>query len=277
MTGFGSARGQMDDSRLFVEVRSVNHRYLEVNQRFPHRLSSLEGDVSRQVRSRFARGKFDLFVKETSRDHHEVVLAKESFALLQQIRKTLKIKQEISISDLLAFREIYGTRHSQDNLDQLKGPLLRLTLQALARLDQMRGREGVRLQRWFRQRLKHLERLLGRIESQVRGVLRHNQRRLESRRKDQAAEGDLVQEMGAMTDRMDVTEEIVRLRSHLREFMRILNTGGPVGRKLDFLAQEIGREINTIGSKSQGVKLSHQVVDFKSELEKIREQVQNIE
>lgn len=281
MTGFGSARGKVGSTQLSVEVRAVNHRYLEINSRLPHRFASLEGEVAKQVRSFFDRGKFDLFAREQVQesDTQELVIARDCFRMLQQVRKDLKIKQEITISDLLAFREIYQARYGRDDLDKLSQPFLALVSQALKKLEQMRLREGGHLEKWFKQHLMKLNRLVDAIERQVKESIRQYQKRLRHKMKHLGTveSGRIDQETAIMSDRLDVTEELVRLRSHLKEFLRILQGPGVIGRKLDFLSQEMGREINTIGSKSQGVKLSHQVVEFKSDLEKIREQVQNIE
>lgn len=279
MTGFGSSRGRAGEVELFVEARSVNHRYLEVNCRFPHRFASWEGEVTKLVRQLFQRGKFDLFVREGAKENQEVALARESYRILAQIRKTLRLKQEISIGDLLDFREIYYSRYARDHLDKLKGPFLVLMRGSLKKLDQMRHREGGHLGKWFRSRLTHLHRLLNSIEREMKLTVAHHKQKAEQKMKALGVEGQerFVQEAGILSDKGDVTEEIVRLRSHMKEFLRVVQSAGTIGRKLDFLAQEMGREINTIGSKSQGVRLTHQVVDFKSELEKIREQVQNIE
>jgi uncharacterized protein (TIGR00255 family) len=280
MTGFGVAQGKVGRFRLVVEARSVNHRFCEVSFRSPGRFAILEPEVVRRVRERFSRGKFELFLREESidREQTEIELARRSFNVLKRIQKELKISGPVTISDILTSREIFFAHSGHEDVTALQKPLVDLVDRALESLGTMRHREGERLQKWFDGRAKHLLKLLQVIEKEALKRGDNYRKKLEDKWKGVAMEeGRVLQEAALMAERADVTEEIVRLRSHLHEFEKFARAREPIGRKFDFLAQEMGREINTIGSKSQGVKLAHQVIGFKSELERIREQIQNVE
>jgi uncharacterized protein (TIGR00255 family) len=281
MTGFGVARGKVGNAHFLVEARSVNHRFCEVNLRFPGRFASLEPEVTRLIRQSFSRGKFDLFLREEAiaKEREEVLLAKRAYQILKKIRREIGLQGVISFSDLLAFRQFFFAHANQDDIERIRRPLLALVGRALDGLSAMREREGRRLERWLDQRAKRLVRLLASIEKQALRRGKDYRRRLEEKMRGVGTveEERLMREVALVAEKADVTEEIVRLRSHLKEFERGLRGKGPVGRKFDFLAQEMGREINTIGSKAQGVRLAHEVIEFKSELERVREQIQNIE
>lgn len=281
MTGFGVGRGKVGGSRIVIEARSVNHRFCEVNLRFPGRFSSLESEVMKRIRQQFARGKFDLHLREESKDLHEreIALARRTHHLLKQIRKELSLRSDITLSDLVAFRGILFSERPEEDLEKSRRSLLRLIDAALSGVLKMREREGKVLQGWFKGRVKRLLALLASIgkNASLRGSEYRKRLDRKMRRMGEMDEARMAQEAAMMAERADVTEEIVRLQSHLQEFRRFLTLREPAGRKFDFLAQEMGREINTIGSKSQGVRLAHQVIEFKAELERIREQVQNVE
>ncbi len=281
MTGFGVYRGKVGRSHIMVETRSVNHRFCEVNLRFPGRFASFEGDVSRRIRERFSRGKFDLYLREETLDREEVELslARRAHHVLKRIKKDLHLSGDISLTDVLTFRGMMGNQSVQEEIESLRQPLMKVLEVALAGLETMRQREGARLQKWFLVEFRHLSRLIKSISLQVGRQGQEGQKRFENRLKrlSHMTEERLLQEKAIMAEKADVTEEIVRLQSHMKEFDRLLHEKVPVGRKFDFLIQEMGREINTIGSKAQGVKVSHQVIEFKSELERVREQIQNVE
>lgn len=281
MTGFGVAQGKVGRFRLVVEARSVNHRFCEVSFRSPGRFAIFEPEVVRRVRERFARGKLELFLREESvdREQAEIELAKRSYHVLKRIQKELGMSGPVTISDVLTCREIFFAHAGQEDVETLRKPFLDLLDRALSGLKTMRMREGGRLQKWFEDRARHLLKLLHLVEREALKRGDTYRKKLEERFKGAGTmeESRVLQEAAIMAERADVTEEIVRLRSHLQEFQRFTRQVEPIGRKFDFLAQEMGREINTIGSKSQGVKLAHQVIEFKSELERIREQIQNVE
>ena len=267
MTGFGTARGEVGRSRFLVEVRSVNHRYRDVSVRMPGRLSVLEADIVSHVRSKFGRGKFDLFVKEESagRGDSERETARRCHRLLHLIQKDLRLSGPITLSELLMFWNLFQSGRSTGlpEPEKLRRGLTQIVSRALQRLSRMRQREGRHLKKWFQGRLRLLARLLRQIEKQA------------------ARPGTLLPS-GVSTGleeanwRGDVTEELVRLKRHLQQFPQGLSQGG-AGRRMDFLVQEMIREINTVGAKVSGVAAVHHVINFKTEIEKIREQVQNVE
>ncbi len=271
MTGFGIARGKVGNTHIVVEARSVNHRFCEVNLRFPGRFSRFEPEVVRKIRQYFSRGKFDLFLREEAEDREkkELALVKKSHQFLRKIQKELRLSGEPTLSDLLACRNTFSLGSSSEDSDVLRRPLLRIVDEGMKNLRQMRGREGAQLQRWFVGLIRHLGHLVVSLEKQTNKMGENYRKKIQ---KQQLLQGEAL-----LKDRGDVTEELVRLKSHLQEFRKQLHHKEPIGRKLEFLAQEMGREINTIGSKSQGIRVTHQAIEFKSALEQIREQVQNVE
>jgi len=273
MTGQGSHRGKAGGSHYKVEVRSVNHRFCDTKVRLPGRLALMEPEIAALIRRRFVRGKFDVFIKEEAADRSRVErdLARRCYRLLKQIQRDLGLQGDVGLSDLLTFRGFYAQNSSVvDNFSSTRRGLLRVVEGALTQLERMRAREGRHLNQWFRNRLVRLNKIMRLAERDAnRG---HRQRMLETRKMvptDKAVEAALA--------RGDVTEEVVRLKSHLKQFSKTFRASGAVGRRLDFLTQEMVREINTLGSKVQGVRAVHRVIDFKTELEKVREQIQNIE
>lgn len=270
MTGYGSYRARAGRTRLTVEARSVNHRFCETSIRMPGRLSLLEQELATLVRRRFSRGKFDLFVKEESADRDEVEIrtARASYRLLRRIQKSLGLNGKVGLQEIVAFRGLVGPASREfESFNVLKTGLIKATDRALENLEKMRGREGTALHRWFQGRLCRLDRLVRFLEREA--VSRQGQKIRRA--------GLLVEPSTDPIHRSDVTEELVRLKSHLRQFHKALAAREAVGKKLDFLAQEMVREINTLGSKVDGVRAIHHVIRFKTELEKIREQIQNVE
>jgi len=272
MTGHGSSRGRVGRSALKVEVRSVNHRFCETNIRLPGRLSILENEVAQRIRKKFVRGKFDLFLKEESVDQTqaELELARRSYRVLSRIRRAVGIEEPIGLQDLILFRSTASSGVSQEDPSAMRGGVLKLVDLALGHLGLMRAKEGRHLQKWFEKKLARLKSLLNRIEVEVGRIQKRQKKENASRLKEA--------EMASLpVPRGDVTEEIVRLKSHLDQFAGSLSQGEAIGRRVDFLVQEMVREINTLGSKVLGVRAVHLVVDFKAELEKVREQIQNVE
>lgn len=286
MTGFGMARGRIGRVQFVVEAKSLNHRFCEVNFRSPVRFSNLEPEITRLVRQKFSRGRFDLSLREeaSAREEREISLAREAYRLLRKIRKEFPIEGEITLGDLIRFRGLltHASLAGEEPVETSRQPLIRLVSQALDALEWMREREGKNIRRWLSRKVRCLRTLLHSIEKGCHQRAADYRKKLQKKLRGlgEMDESRVVQESALMAERDDVTEEIVRLRSHLKEFARFMSlrkSGEPAGRKFDFLAQEMGREINTIGSKAGGVRLTHKVVEFKAELEKIREQIQNIE
>ncbi len=288
MTGYGHGLAARAGITVTVEVRSVNSRFLEVTARLPRSLSIRENEVREIIRKRASRGKITLLVsveRETANDlplKINVPAAKAYYKLLSQLRKSVKLREPVKLEHLLRFSEVIETQEI-DNSDDGEWEILQEALgQALENLSAMRMQEGGELKKDFVRRINSLEQTIGTIETLSREQLPNERTRLRERiqqllENQSVDEGRLELEVAMLADRLDVTEECVRFRSHNKFFLEALNNGEPAGRKLNFLVQEMNREVNTIGSKSSASEISHLVVGVKEELEKIREQLQNIE
>ncbi len=288
MTGFGRAEANWQTWSLKVEVKSLNHRFLEIIPRLPKRYQALEEKVRREIRERFARGRFEIFVQISGSPPQVAALslnqdlAEEYLRGLRYLKNLFHLPGEIEVADLLRMREVFSPVETEEDLEKLwqeMGPVLEKALEDLA---EMRAREGAFLEGVLKEQLHKVEELLQAIERLKEPVLLAAKTRLEERVKKLLADQELDplrlhQEIVFLTDRTDFTEELDRLKSHLVQFRKILQEEGPVGRKLDFLLQEMFREINTLANKAASAEISHLAVEVKCTLEKMREQVQNIE
>ena len=285
MTGFGRADGPDGTS---VEVRSVNSRHLEVRPRLPRELVALEGEQRSAATRHFERGQVELSVRLpregafAPRLEIDLEAARSYARAAQELAHDLARPEELGVASLLALPGVSRLREPELEAASLAPALLALVDRACAAAVEMRTREGESLARELRARLARVEALLGAVESRVDVVRAAVRERLEKRLASiapalEADPGRLEQEIVLAIERMDVTEETVRLRSHLEQFREALDAPGAVGRKLEFVLQEMGRETNTIGSKSADTELSRAVVALKTEQEKLREQVLNLE
>lgn len=286
MTGFGCGEAELDGGKLTCELRALNHRFLDVRVRVPEELSSRAFFVEQLARERLARGRFDVGVRLDEGGagvRFSAARARAVYESLLRLRDELAPGSDVPISTLAALPQLLVDT-SRASSAELEPALAAAFEAALARLDEMREREGQALARELGERLATLRGLCAQAQELSRGVAARQLGRLRERVARLVAEagatpdpGRLETELSLLADRSDVTEELVRLDSHFEQFAALLEEREPVGRRLEFLLQEMAREANTLGSKSQDVKLSHLVVDIKSELEKLREQVQNVE
>jgi len=288
MTGFGRGTASARGITVMVEMRSVNGRFLEVSARLPRSLSLRENEIRDILRKKLTRGKINLLLaveRETDGSIPVVVnpsAARAYYRLLQQVKKAVKLKESVKLQHLLQFSEIFETR-SLVNTDEEEWRIAQEALEsALLDLETMRSQEGRELGKDFRLRIAALEEKLGQIERLSRESIPVERTRLRERitqllEGETPDEGRLEMELALLADRLDVTEECVRFRSHNKFFLEALGSSEPSGRKLNFLVQEMNREANTIGSKSSSTEIAHLVVGLKEELEKIREQLQNVE
>jgi len=285
MTGFGRAEGA---DGLAAEARSVNSRHLEVRARLPRELASLESDVRLVAGKYFERGQVEISVRLpregafAPRLEIDVEAARSYARAAKELAQDLASAEELGVSALLALPGVSRMREPEVEAESIAPALLAIIERACAAAAEMRAREGESLERELRGRLARIEALLLAVEARVEVVRSGVRERLEKRLAAlaPALETDparLEQEIVLQIDRMDVTEETVRLRSHLDQFRETLDAPGAVGRKLEFVLQEMGRETNTIGSKSADSELSRAVVALKTEQEKLREQVLNVE
>jgi uncharacterized protein (TIGR00255 family) len=288
MTGYGKAEAVVANGRLQVEIRSVNHRYGEVSVKMPRPLLAHEHEVRKRIGERLKRGKIDVFVQfeaaagELGKPQVNIALAKSYYDALQTLRQALGIREPISLNFVAGQRDVLVAADTEAVLGSLGESLLLVVDEAVAAIDLMRSREGDALLADLDGRLQRLAELLESIATRVPAAVATQAERLKERvaqllGETALDEARISQEVAILADRSDVTEELVRFRSHLVQVRETLQQQEPVGRKLDFLMQELNREVNTIGSKANDATMAALVVETKAELEKIREQVQNVE
>ncbi len=284
MTGFGVEGAALGSGRLVLEIRSVNHRFLDVRVRLPAEIGEHTFFLEQMARERLARGRYDLSGRlEGTSTTFSLDRARAAYRMLSDLRDELAPGTELPISAVLALPEVTTSTGAFDS-DRVREAISHAFDAALAALNSMRGREGAALQRELEARLRSMRALCVQIEARSGEALVLQRTRLKTRLERLLADVKLSadphrleMELAILSDKSDITEELVRLGSHLDQLESLLGEKEPVGRRIDFLLQEIGREANTIGSKSQDTTLAHQVVELKSEIERVREQVQNVE
>lgn len=290
MTGYGKAECVLAGRKFVVEMKSVNHRYLEVSLRLPGLLLPLEAEVKKKIGEEFSRGRIEATIRVDMEGNAEgggrfslnLPLIRNYHALLVQMKQELGLEDEISLSVMAGFREAFVPAEMLQEPGTLWEELSPVLAEAIGMLKEMRQREGESLQRDLEERLTLIAGFMERIAGRAPQVVLEYQKRLGERVRELTGgiaidEARLLQEVAIMADRSDITEEIVRFRSHIEQFTDLLKDGDAAGRKIDFLIQEMGREVNTIGSKSGDAEIARNVIEIKSELAKLREQVQNIE
>lgn len=289
MTGFGRGEASGEGIVATVEIRSVNNRFLEVSTRMPKEFSSRENDVREILRKTLSRGKVSVNINVSRTGTDDVSfrvddkLAAQYKEALNEIRKSAKIKETVNLSHLLVFRdELISRGEDEDREEQNWNVISEAVRNAARNLHDMRNNEGRELAKDLRNRVNSIDGMVGQIEKLSKEQVPEERKRLRERiarlfENDEIDEQRLEMEIVILADKLDVTEECVRYRSHSKFFVEVLKDKEPAGRRMNFLLQEIHREINTIGSKSNDSRIAHLVVKAKEELEKIREQVQNIE
>jgi uncharacterized protein (TIGR00255 family) len=287
MTGYGKAELALEHDKISVEMRSVNHRYGEISIKLPRTLICFENDVRKSVSERLKRGKIDVFIQlESIADgrppHVNIPLARAYYTAFTSLRQELGIEEPVSLALIVSQKDVLAVTENDDRAEAMRERLLATVGRAVDALEGMRVREGNELTDDLRRRREALAQLMERIRFRAPSVPAEYAEKIAARLARVAPEGipdeaRLAQEIAFMADRSDITEEQVRFASHLVQFDAALQSAEPVGRKLDFLLQEMGREVNTIGSKANDGEITSCVVELKAELEKIREQIQNIE
>jgi uncharacterized protein (TIGR00255 family) len=287
MTGFGAGRGACGGEELDVEIRSVNHKFCEVKVRTPRELAALEIDAAKAVKERLARGGVEVAVRRPGpagglAPRVDVALAESYARAFAEIGARLGLAGQVTLAEVLAADGVVRLEERAVDLDAAREALRRALAAALDALVAMRAREGEALGRDLSGRLDAVEGLVARVAARVPAAVEHHQARLAERVQELARgvavdPARLAQEVALLADRTDVTEETTRLGSHVAQVRALLGGGEPAGRKLDFLVQEMHREVNTIGAKSQSAEIAALVVELKAEVERMREQVQNVE
>jgi len=287
MTGFARGEAPLGDGRATLEIRALNHRFLDVRVRMPPELSEHSFFLEQLTREALVRGRYEVGVRLYGEALPPPKLSTEraraAFRALSQLRDELAPGSEVPLAAIAALPDVLTVTHSADS-EHVRSALGVALSQALARLDEMRRAEGDALRRDLEQHLGQARRCRERIAERGNEVLDLYRTRLQQRLERLVADatvpldrGRLETEVAVMADRSDIAEELVRLGSHFDQFAQLLQAKEPVGRRLDFLLQEIGREANTTGAKSQDAPLAHLVVELKAEVERMRQQVQNVE
>ncbi len=288
MTGYGRAVETVSGREFTVEIRSVNNRYLDCSVRLPRMLSFAEDAVKQAVKNSVSRGKVDVFISVHTEGGEEVSVSLNKnvlegyLAAMRQMVTEYGITDDISVSVASRLPDVFAVEKPELDEEQLLQDLMSVVNKALEGYDAMRCTEGAALDRDLRSRGQTILELVSRVEGGNGKTVSDYRTRLENKLREVLEntaidESRILTEAAIFADKVAVDEETVRLRSHLEQMNSMLTTGGAVGRKLDFLLQEMNRETNTIGSKCTDVELARIVVDIKAELEKIREQTQNIE
>ena len=288
MTGYGSAKGSVEDLTITVELKSVNNRYLDTSVRMPRSFLFAEDAVKNAVQSKISRGKVDVFVSVDSSASDDVVvrvnepLLKSYIDALRHITEEYALRDDLTVSTVSRLPDVLSVEKKDQDADAIAEGIREITDRALADFDIMREREGQKLKDDILSRLVVIETLLAAIEREAPKTVEDYRTRLRQKMEEVlngagVDENRLLQEAALYADHIAVDEETVRLHSHISQLRTMLSGGSPIGRKIDFLIQEFNREANTIGSKCQNSDIAHVVVDLKSEIEKIREQIQNIE
>ncbi len=288
MTGFGRGTAVRNGREITVELRSVNSRYFEYSSRIPRTCSFMDSRLKKQINERVSRGKVELSLTLQNVDAADTVvvvnteLARSYQRAMRDLSEQLGIKNDISAGLLTHFPDVLATRHADTDEEQLWTDVSSVTAQALDCFVAMRAAEGEKMKADIESRLNFLEECVGKVESLSAGRVEAYTGRLYEKLKVILEDRDIddarvLTEAAIFGDKTAVDEETVRLRSHIAQYRDILRLNEPVGRKLDFLTQELNRETNTIGSKCQDLDITRIVVDMKAEIEKIREQIQNLE
>ncbi|MBM4313953.1 MAG: YicC family protein [Deltaproteobacteria bacterium] len=290
MTGYGRAETILAGKKFAVEMKSVNHRYLEIALRLPGMLLPFDAEMKKKIGERFSRGRIEITVRvdgngdpdQSGRLTLNLPLARNYQDLLCQLKNELQLTGEVSLAMMTGLRDLFVPTESIQDPAALWEGISKALDEAMGMMMEMREKEGESLQRDLTGRLTLIDGILEAIAGRAPQVVYEYQKRLAERIRELTGgialdESRLLQEVALIADKSDITEEIVRFRSHIGQFSDLLTIGDGSGRKIDFLIQEMGREINTIGAKSADAAISRNVIDIKSELAKLREQVQNIE
>lgn len=284
MTGFGAGEAQLATGTLSVEIRALNHRHQDLRLRLPTHLMEYSAFLEHRARAVLGRGRYDIAVRVDGEHSGQLRLntarLESLFQSLQEIAQRLTPEQPLRLEALLSLPDVLSAQGPDPQVAQ--AALTGAFDQAVIKLEDMRVREGQALFNDLRTRAGALGELRKRVELGSADLVAHHRKKLIARISQLVSDPvvlsqeRLEQEVALLADRSDITEELVRLDSHLHQFLELLDKSEPIGRQLDFLLQEVGREVNTIASKSQHAPVSHLVVEMKSEVERLREQVQNV-
>ena len=288
MTGYGHFEDTVNSRKISAEIRSVNHRYTDFTVKVPRQYGFLEDVLRKEASEIVKRGKVDIYLSIVDYSEDSVMvsankeLAKSYLAELNALSETLGVENDVTVTDIARFPDMFKVDKPPVDEEELTADVLSVFRKALSLYDTMRKEEGARLGEDLLEKGRIIEDYVAKIRERAPLIVAEYAKRLregmeEILGKVPVDEGRLLNEVAIFTDRVNVDEEMVRLGSHVKELSTIIEGNAPAGRKLDFLVQEINREVNTTGSKSNDVSTTKMVVEMKTEIEKMREQIQNIE
>ncbi|OPY86700.1 MAG: hypothetical protein A4E71_01393 [Smithella sp. PtaU1.Bin162] len=288
MTGFGRVETAGQGRKIVVEAKSVNHRFLEISLRMPPSLFSMELELKKKISEKIKRGRIEIFIRMEADNTGtpEMLLnmeaARNYFAVLRRLKDEFGFTDEISLKTLVGFRDIFSQPAEVEVSPEIIKQIEKALEEALNMLVHMRQEEGIAIYKDMEQRLDVIRTILEKVKVRAPQVVLEYQKRLAERIKELTAgcmidDARLAQETAIMAEKSDITEEIVRMHSHISQFVELLQSKEAEGKKIDFLLQEMNREINTTGSKNSDAEIARLVIEAKSELSKLREQAQNIE
>ncbi len=287
MTGYGKANLAKNEREYQVEIKSVNHRYLDISVKMPRVLSYLEEEVKKEIASQVKRGKIDVFItfENNTTEGKEIninyELAKMYIDQLKKLANDEGILANIEVTEISKFPDVLRIQNNQED-ETIKNELLETVKQATHNLIQMRATEGSKIAEDLLTRITTIQEKVKEISLLSTGLIDEYVVKLEGRIKEilknqELDESRLAQEVVIYADKCSIQEEVTRLKSHISQFKKLLNTEEAIGKKLDFIMQEMNRETNTIGSKANNLEITNGVIEIKTELENVREQIQNIE
>ena len=288
MTGYGRCERMVGGKKILAEIRSVNQRFSDYNIRVPRHLGYLEDKVRDCVSKRIFRGKVDIYIAVESFEEADTEitlnepLAKNYIDVLNQLKNNFELEGEVTVGLVSRFSDIFRSERKEDDKDVMWELVSAVLSEAVDEFISMREREGERIEKDLSARVEYMNELAKKVEERSPQTVEEYRNRLYAKVKElledrDIDEGRILTEVAIFADKVAVNEETVRLSSHFEEYKKIINANEPAGRKLDFLVQEINREVNTIGSKAQDIEIGKIVVELKGEIEKFREQIQNIE
>ncbi|WP_036728939.1 YicC/YloC family endoribonuclease [Peptoniphilus mikwangii] len=288
MTGYGSGIASNERFSIKVEMKSVNNRYCDISVRLPKILFALEERVKKSIKDSVNRGKIDVFINLEYINSTDVkievdtTLAKQYYLALTELKNELNISDDISLRDIYYMQGVLVNKNNEEDINEYSKILDEALNEALTNFISMRNIEGEETKKFFIERISDIEKISAMIKERAPITLKENTEKLRETIESNVDIKNLdlprlSTELAIMCDRLSIDEEITRVFLHLKQFNKIINLDGAIGRKLDFLVQELNREVNTIGSKSTDIDTLNCVVELKSEIEKIREQIQNIE
>ena len=288
MTGYGKQSLNVEKREYQVEIKSVNHRYLDINIKLPKSISYLEDTIKKEISAKIKRGKIDVFItfENNSQEGKNITINKELAKLyieqLKELAQEEKILNNIEVMDIAKLPDILIVKNDEED-EKIQNELIEVVQGAISKIIEMKNIEGNKIEQDLLQRIDKIENKIVEISAKSTGLIEEYVVKLEKRIKEilkteELDKSRLAQEVVIYADKCSIEEEVTRLKSHIYQFRNLIsNNNGTIGKKLDFLIQEMNRETNTIGSKANNLEITNGVIDIKTELEDIREQIQNIE